>query len=172
MGRMRYAPLFLIIGILTASLAGAGTPALRPPVQKADLIIVLKHKRQLYLVRDGRVLKRYPIALGLHPEGAKRWQGDGRTPEGHYVVDGRVPGSHYHLALHISYPGPEDEARAEVAHRSAGGDIMIHGMPNWYSELTMRMAPDWTSGCIAVTNDAMEEIWDTVDDGTPIEIRP
>lgn len=169
---MRYAPLLLVIGVLSASLALAAKPAPRPVSGKADQIIVLKHKRQLLLIRGGRVLKIYPVALGLHPTGPKLWEGDGKTPEGNYLVDGRVPGSRYHLALHVSYPGPADQARAQAAHRSVGGAIMIHGMPNWYSEITMRMAPDWTSGCIAVSNDAIEEIWDAVDDGTPIEIRP
>lgn len=169
---MKYAPLFLALSVLSASLALAATPASRPVQGKADQVIVLKHKRQLLLVRAGRVLKSYKVALGLHPSGAKLWEGDGKTPEGTYFIDGRVPGSRYHLALHISYPGPADQARAQAAHRSAGGAIMIHGMPNWFSEITMSMAPDWTSGCIAVNNDEIEEIWDAVADGTPIEIRP
>ena len=169
---MRIAPLFLALSILTASLAWAATPAKKPAMGKAEQIIVLKHKRVLVLVRGGRVLKTYKVALGLHPAGPKLWEGDGKTPEGIYLVDGRNQASRYHLSLHISYPGPADEARALAAHRSAGGAIMIHGMPNWYSELTMSMAPDWTSGCIAVSNADIEEIWDAVDDGTPIEIRP
>jgi len=166
---MRVLPLLIAIGILSAS-PGLAAPA--QPLGKADLIVVLKQKRELLLIRGHRILRRYAVALGLHPAGAKHWQGDGRTPEGTYVIDGRVPGSGYHLALHISYPGPDDQARASAAHRSAGGDIMIHGMPNWYDDVTMEMAPDWTKGCIAVSNDAIEEIWDAVDDGTPIEIRP
>ena len=120
---MRYAPLLLAISVLSASLCLAASPAHKPALGKADQIIVLKHKRQLLLVRDGRVLKRYPVALGLHPAGPKLWEGDGKTPEGTYLIDGRVPGSRYHLALHISYPGPADQARALAAHRSAGGEI-------------------------------------------------
>jgi murein L,D-transpeptidase YafK len=157
---------------MSASLALAATPARKPVAIKADQIVLLKHKRVLALIRGGRVLKTYRVALGLHPVGPKLWEGDGKTPEGTYLVDGRNEASRYHLALHISYPGPADEARALAAHRSAGSAIMIHGMPNWFSDLTMRLAPDWTSGCIAVSNDAIEEIWDAVDDGTPIEIRP
>jgi murein L,D-transpeptidase YafK len=157
---------------MSASLAWAATPTHKPILGKADQIIVLKHKRVLVLVRGGRVLKTYPVALGLHPIGPKLWEGDGRTPEGTYLIDGRNQASRYHLALHISYPSLVDEARAEKAHRAVGGAIMIHGMPNWFSALTMQMAPDWTSGCIAVSDTAIEEIWDAVDDGTPIEIRP
>lgn len=169
---MRLPVLFAALGILTASIAWAATPAHKPVLGKADQIIVLKHKRVLVLVRNGRVLKTYPVALGLHPVGPKLWEGDGKTPEGTYLIDGRNQASRYHLALHISYPGPADEARAEKTHRPVGGAIMIHGMPNWFSEITMSMAPDWTSGCIAVSDTAIEEIWDAVDDGTPIEIRP
>jgi murein L,D-transpeptidase YafK len=157
---------------MSASLAWAATPTHRPIPGKADEIIVLKHKRLLVLARNGRVLKTYPVALGLHPVGPKLWEGDGKTPEGIYQIDGRNEASRYHLALHVSYPGPADAARAERAHRPVGGAIMIHGMPNWFSALTMEMAPDWTSGCIAVSDAAIEEIWDAVDDGTPIEIRP
>jgi murein L,D-transpeptidase YafK len=169
---MRYVPLLVAFGILSASLAMAAPPSVRPLAGKVDRILVLKHQRLLLLMGGQAILHSYPVALGLHPVGPKLWEGDSKTPEGNYVVDGRVPGSRYHLALHLSYPGPSDLARAQAAHRPVGGAIMIHGMPNWYSEITMRMAPDWTSGCIAVSNDAIEEIWNAVEDGTPIEIRP
>ena len=150
----------------------AVSPAFAAQNLKADHVVVLKQKRELLLMRGKKVLKSFPIALGFHPKGPKRWEGDGRTPEGTYRIDSRLAASHYHLALHISYPNPADQARAQAAHRSPGGAIMIHGMPNWFSEITMSMAPDWTSGCIAVNNDEIEEIWAAVDDGTPIEIRP
>lgn len=139
---------------------------------KADHVLVLKHKRELLLMMGHKVLKRYTIALGFHPKGAKRWEGDGRTPEGTYVIDSRLSASHYHLALHISYPNATDEARAAARHQPAGGAIMIHGMPSWFGSDDLQFAADWTNGCIAVSNSAIEEIWHAVDDGTTIEIRP
>ena len=161
----------LLFGVsLILCLAVAG-PAPAAPV-KADRIVVVKHLRALLLMRGDKVLKNYPIALGSSPEGAKRREGDGRTPEGRYVIDSRLAASHYHLALHISYPDAADRARAAALHQAPGGAIMIHGMPDWFGRDDLQFAADWTDGCIAVSNSAIEEIWRAVDDGTAIEIRP
>jgi murein L,D-transpeptidase YafK len=168
--RRRYVPiLFLLLLFITiAAPSGLAQPAL-----KADRILVLKSKRRLLLLHHGVVLKSYSIALGSHPRGPKRWEGDGRTPEGLYVIDGRLADSAYHLSLHISYPSEADRERALAAGKDPGGKIMIHGMPErfGYAE-PARFFGDWTDGCIAVDNTAIEQIWNAVDDGTPIEIRP
>lgn len=140
---------------------------------KADRILVLKRQRQLQLLRGGVVLKAYPIALGPHPVGPKRRRGDGRTPEGVYIIDGRTRQTAYRLALHISYPNAEDRARARAAQVPPGDSILIHGMPARFGRTDpVRFFSNWTNGCIAVGNLAIDEIWDAVDDGTPIEIRP
>jgi murein L,D-transpeptidase YafK len=152
------------------------TPVAAPRAEdlgKADRILVLKSKRELQLLRGDVVLKSYVIALGRHPEGPKRAQGDGRTPEGVYVIDRRQTRSAYHLALHISYPDDDDRERARAVHRAPGGSIWIHGMPARFGRTDpVRFFRDWTNGCISVGNIAIEEIWDAVDDGTPVEIRP
>ena len=141
-------------------------------IEKADRILVFKAERRLELLRDGRVLKSYPIALGRHPLGPKHRRGDGRTPEGLYVIDGRSLRSPYHRMLHISYPNAADKARAGAAPENLGAAIAIHGMPNRYGPHDpARFYTDWTDGCIAVGNVAIEEIWAQVDNGTPIEIR-
>lgn len=127
----------------------------------------------MLLLRGAEVLREYKIALGGRPRGAKRARGDGRTPEGEYFVDGRNENSGYYRALHISYPNEFDRKRAEELGVHPGGEIMIHGLPNgegWIGEAHAGL--DWTRGCIAVTNPEMDEIWELVDDGTPIEIRP
>lgn len=158
--------------ILILCLATAGSVAAAMPA-KADRILVVKHKRELLLMRGNKVLKAYAVALGFHPKGPKHREGDGRTPEGTYVIDRRVEASHYHLALHISYPNATDQARAAARHEAPGGAIMIHGMPSWFGgRADLQFADDWTNGCIAVSNSAIEEIWGAVDDGTAIEIRP
>ena len=106
-------------------------------------------------------------------QGVAHHQGDGRTPEGSYRLDWRNPDSRYHRSIHISYPAPEDRARARRLGVSPGGDIMIHGLPNGRGWIGAAHAGyDWTDGCIAVTNAEMDEIWALVDNGTPIEIRP
>ncbi len=97
--------------------------------------------------------------------GPKRQEGDGRTPEGRYAIDWRNAKSKYHLSLHISYPDAADVARAREAGVDPGGDIMIHGFPDG-----ARREGDWTQGCIAVTDEEMDEIWGLVEEGTPIWI--
>jgi murein L,D-transpeptidase YafK len=136
-------------------------------------VLVLKAPRRLLLLQGGRVLRDYQIALGASPSGPKRHRGDGRTPEGRYLVDARVVDSRFHRALHISYPNADDLDFARRAGVDPGGDVMIHGLPDgerWIAD--MHRAYDWTNGCIGVTDDEMNEIWELVDDGTPIEIRP
>jgi murein L,D-transpeptidase YafK len=120
----------------------------------------------MLLLRGNVVLRSYRIALGRDPVGHKQREGDGRTPEGRYIVDRRNPKSKFHLALHISYPNSDDVARAQAAGVDPGGDIMIHGLKD--GELR---EDDWTQGCIAVTDQEMDEIWGLVPDGTVIVIE-
>lgn len=141
--------------------------------RRVDLVVVEKAARQMMLLSEGKTVRTYEIALGDAPVGHKQREGDERTPEGRYVLDWRNPNSAFHLSIHISYPDAEDRAAAAAAGYSPGGDIMIHGQPNgfgWWSWLLQMV--DWTDGCIAVTNADMDEIWEMVDNGTPIEIRP
>lgn len=143
-----------------------------PPGAVADHILVHKTQRRLTLLTGGQALKTYPVALGFGEPGPKRREGDGRTPEGRYRIDGRNPNSAFHLSLHISYPEPHDIAAAQARGVPPGGAIMIHGLPRgrgWLGRL--HLLYDWTAGCIAVTNSEIEEIWHAVPDGTPIEIR-
>lgn len=140
---------------------------------KADKVVVLKGARQLLLFSGDRVIESFRIALGRNPEGSKTRAGDGRTPEGHYVLDWRNPESRFHRSIHISYPGPEDIERGRALHVSPGGDIMIHGLPPGAEDLGPDQADfDWTEGCIAVSNSEIDEIWARVSDGTPIDILP
>ena len=160
--------------LLVALACFCAKPALaQEPLPKADRILVLKSERKLLLLRDGAVLRSYPIALGPHPIGPKHASGDGRTPEGVYVIDGRHPRSPYHMALHISYPNAADRARSSAAQTDPGGAVFIHGLPAWYGPNDPdKFYKDWTKGCISVGNTAIEAISAAVDDGTPIEIRP
>ena len=140
---------------------------------KADLVVVNKEARTLTLYREDAVLKSYRIALGRNPNGHKEQQGDSRTPEGRYVIDSRNTASKFHRALHISYPNQEDRRRARARGVKPGGDIMIHGLPNGMGVVGQaHRLRDWTDGCIAVTNEEIEEIWRLVPNGTRIEIRP
>ena len=155
--------LLLLFGMLAAE--GLAT--------KADQVIVVKSQRTLTLLSHGKVLRTYKVALGGAPVGAKEQQGDHKTPEGRYILDRRNAKSRFYKSIHVSYPNEQDKQRAAQRGVSAGGDIMIHGLPNGFGWLgAAHRNMDWTDGCIAVTNAEIDEIWDLVPDGTPIEIRP
>jgi len=168
---------FLYISV-AALLAATTVVAIRSsdeltPEVTADRIVVDKSDRQLLLFANDRLLKTYTIALGSEPVGHKRQEGDGRTPEGDYVIDYRNPQSRYYLSLHVSYPDAEDRERAAGGGVSPGGDIFIHGLPPKFAWIgSGHTVSDWTDGCIAVTNDEIEELWRAVPNGTPIVIEP
>ncbi len=141
--------------------------------EPADKILIEKNKRQLTLLSKGEVIKTYKIALGANPVGPKERQGDNKTPEGIYIIDSRNRQSDFHLSLHISYPNGKDRMRAKELGVSPGGDIMIHGIKNGFAWVgASHSNTDWTNGCIAVTNEEMEEIFKLVPNGTTVEIRP
>lgn len=147
-------------------------PPMAPAGQQANLVLVDKPARTLSLLREGQMLARYAISLGPAPEGHKQREGDGRTPEGDYIIDWRNPRSVAHLSLHVSYPDERDRAAAAARGEPPGGAIMIHGLPNGWGWLgTLHRRLDWTDGCIGVTNDEMRAIWSQVPNGTPIRIR-
>jgi murein L,D-transpeptidase YafK len=137
----------------------------------ADKVLVLKAARKLSLMKSDEVLKIYSISLGGSPVGPKTREGDSKTPEGNYVLDRHNSHSQYHESIHISYPNAEDLARAKKLGVRPGGDLFIHGEPNDYHGPNDQLG-DWTDGCIAVSNAAMDEIWRAVPNGTPIEIKP
>ncbi|HMU90857.1 MAG: L,D-transpeptidase family protein [Pseudomonadales bacterium] len=139
----------------------------------ADLVLVNKSQRKLYLMREGVIYREYRVALGKNPKGHKQREGDDRTPEGFYWLDWRNPDSQYYKAIHVSYPNEKDRTAAKNRKVKPGGMIMIHGMPNFPSKPAKNYQNrDWTEGCIAVSNEAMEEIWHAVEDDTPILIEP
>lgn len=138
-----------------------------------DKILIEKKERRLTLLSKGEVLKTYKIALGGNPIGPKERQGDNKTPEGTYFIDARNKESRYHLSLHISYPNERDKKRAKELGVSPGGNIMIHGIKNGFSWVgDSHSETDWTQGCIAVTDEEIEEINKLTPIGTPVEIRP
>lgn len=140
---------------------------------KVERVLVLKRQHKLLLLSGDQVVKAYEVALGRGGLGPKQRQGDRRTPEGLYTIDFHNKASKFHLALHISYPQFADKRRARRIGVKPGGDVMIHGMGPEFSWVgANHRVSDWTDGCIAVTDTEIEEIWQLVPDGTPVEIRP
>lgn len=156
----------LLFGLLFANSARA--------IEQADAVLVKKSERALYLLREGRVLKQYKIMLGPRAKGPKLMEGDERTPEGRYLLDRKNPNSRFYKSIRVSYPNEFDIERAQKFNVDPGNSIMIHGMKNSWNEKTKKQALkfNWTDGCIAVADNDMDEIWDAVEVGTPIEILP
>ncbi len=135
-------------------------------------VVVNKGARKVHLLHNDSVLKSYKMDLGFAPEGHKERRGDGKTPEGTYLIDRRNPNSEFHLSLGISYPNDADRLRALAAGYNPGGDIFIHGEPNKKADRKQSKRPDWTAGCISVKNRQIETMYAMVKDGTPITITP
>lgn len=162
-----------VAGMWSGFAPPASAPAMASATEQADQVDVYKSVRRMELKREQKILKRYRIALGFAPVGHKAREGDGRTPEGSYTIDGRNPRSAFHLSLRVSYPDDRDKAHAAALGVSPGGDIYIHGLPNgWRKFVTAHPRKDWTTGCIAVADAEIHEIWSLVPPGTRVNIHP
>lgn len=157
-----------IFGIAAAAIVAVPARA-SSDEEMADMVVIFKSSRKLYLYRNGEPIRRFNIGLGWAPEGDKQFEGDGRTPEGTYFIDRLNPNSQFHLSLGISYPDANDRSQAAAAGVDPGGDIFIHGSDG---RRPRRNPEDWTAGCIAVSDAEIEEIWRRVAVGTPIVIQP
>ena len=167
---MRRLIALLVMSVLALPLAAAAQNA--RPGEFAELIVVDKSDRTLWVYQRGKIIRTYRgLQFGDAPTGHKRFQGDERTPEGRYTIDYGNRQSRYFLSLHIDYPNAADRAYARARGRSPGGAIFLHGQPNGLPQ-NRRIVGDWTDGCIALTNQQIAELWSLVPDGTPIEIRP
>ncbi len=162
--------LCLCVALITFTLPAQA----RSSFGKVDEVVVYKGARIMELIKNDKVVKRYKVALGFNPVGHKIFEGDGRTPVGRYFLTWRNEESQFHRSINISYPDTADKAVARSLGYSPGGLIMIHGLPNDVSNKKEINHPyvDWTDGCIAVTNEEMDEIWQAVGKNTPITIRP
>lgn len=158
----------LLLAVLAICASSRGAPR-----TIADEIVIVKSQRTMTLMHDGKALKSYKVALGTEPIGAKERIGDHKTPEGEYTIDAKKDKSQFYKALHLSYPNAADRARARKLDVSPGGDIEIHGLGakfGWIGSAHRKF--DWTDGCIAVTNEEIDEIFNLVPVGTRVEIRP
>lgn len=153
---------------LLASCGGDSAKFLPYTGPKITQIQIYKADRKMFLISGDKVVKEYKIGLGGNPVGKKRFEGDGKTPEGLYFIDRQNPRSAYHLSVGLSYPNPQDRAYAESQGRKPGGDIFIHGRAG----KDKGRGTDWTAGCIAVTDREIEDIYKMVAVGTPVWIFP
>lgn len=163
----------IVLTTLASLIPIAASRAQVPGNKTADRIVIVKSARTMMLESNGRVLKTYKVALGGQPVGAKERQGDHKTPEGEYIIDAKNEHSRFYMALHLSYPNAADRARAHSLGASPGGDVEIHGLGKQYGWIGARhRLVDWTDGCIAVTNEEIQEIFGMVSVGTRVQIKP
>jgi murein L,D-transpeptidase YafK len=146
----------------------------------ANLILVSKAKNKIFIMYNDTVLYAFHAAFGSgYSDGAKAQEGDNRTPEGTYHINGKNPQSKFYKAIQVSYPSTADVQFAQKYNVSAGGDIMIHGISNSFGSLGFNQAiantinlSNWTAGCIAIRNDQIDKIYNHIKIGTRIEICP
>lgn len=164
---MRIVQIFLILAMVLG-LASCGSKFKRYNGPEVTSIQVHKAERKMYLLHNGKVLESYDLALGFAPVGHKQFEGDGKTPEGTYLIERRNPKSNYHLSLQVSYPNTADREFADAAGKPPGGEIFIHG----HTGFKGRNRGDWTAGCIGVTDKEIEVIYSMIKPGTVIHILP
>jgi lipoprotein-anchoring transpeptidase ErfK/SrfK len=156
------------------NLDSADTPVAAADGESATELWVSKLDYTLTVVSGGRVLKRYPVALGRSPRRRKLHQDNASTPEGIYRVTGLQPRATFHKALDIDYPNAADRARyafcldsglidARGGAPGIGGEIQVHGRG---------IASNWTYGCIALRDSDIDELfdWPGVRAGLPLII--
>ena len=139
---------------------------------RTTVFVVDKLKRRLDVYSRGSKVASFPVELGARGLRRKLHSGDRATPEGRYrVTEVRgVGATRYYKALMLDYPNSEDRARyAEARRRGAvprgagpGSLIEIHGYGG--------KGKDWTDGCIALTNDAMDRLFRFASVNTPVVI--
>ncbi|QIE46130.1 L,D-transpeptidase family protein [Pseudohalocynthiibacter aestuariivivens] len=159
---------FIAIALIVIGLSGCSSKFKTYNGPEVTHVVVNKGARKMYLLHHEKVLESYKVELGFAPVGHKTQRGDGKTPEGNYVIDRRNPNSDFHLSIGISYPNQADRMQARARGKSPGGDIFIHGQPNKKTGT----GPDWTAGCISVKNREIEWVYAMVRNGTPITINP
>ena len=143
-------------------------------IKGIDRIVVEKKNRKMYLYKGDKVVETFRISLGKNPDGTKLKQGDFRTPIGTYQITLKKCHPKYYRMINISYPNSADIAAARARGDNPGSGITIHAQPFWNDDgkgNNYTLSKDWTNGCVAVTNEAMDTLWYTVKSGTPIEIK-
>lgn len=163
----------VFITILLCAAVYSNYPSSKLPSVQIDKIVVHKDKRVLLVYSKGNLLKSYKIALGKNPVGDKQFEGDDKTPEGLYYINDKNPNSGYHKNLGVSYPNASDSVEAKSFNKPVGGDIKIHGIRNYMGIIgKFHNLRDWTRGCIAVTDEEIDDLYEHVPIGTPIQINP
>lgn len=164
--------IFAILSIISLSFLLINNNKPIPKNVNIDKIIVIKSKHLMELYSKNELIKTYKIAIGRGGLGPKEFEGDKKTPEGVYKIVSKNKDSGYHNNLGVSYPNLNDIERCKKLNKPTGGDIKIHGLKNGFGFIgSMHRLFDWTLGCIAITNEEIDELSDHTTIGTIIEIK-
>ena len=158
---------------------------LRLPLQ-SPRVVIRKRARELTLYDGAEPLRRFRVVLGANVSGDKEREGDKRTPEGTFYICTRNSASRFHKFMGLSYPAPPDAVRglqAKMITRSEHDAILkahdLKACPPWKTALGGEVGihgggidRDWTLGCIALTNEAVDELWAALKMGDPVVIEP
>ena len=154
---------------------------LLPAQAAADTWLLIDTADRSLQVMDGeQVLRRFEnIAIGSNGAAGRRELGDNQTPLGTFRISSIREETRYHRFFAISYPALDDARRAHAAGRISdaelasirrahelgleppsstplGGNIGIHGLgkgdPRVHEDF------NWTDGCIALTNEQVDEL--------------
>jgi lipoprotein-anchoring transpeptidase ErfK/SrfK len=147
--------------ILLASLisAAVGVAGVTPAQAETSIQISLKN-RYLTLFDDGKVIGKYPIAIGA-PESP--------TPAGSYAITKMEPAPTYHKKGKVIAPGPKNPVGVRyMAYVQIGtGEYAIHGTawPNW-----VKLRSAVSLGCIRMLNNDVIQVFNRVKVGTPVVV--
>lgn len=143
----------------------------------------------MHLWQQDRLVRSFRIALGKQPNGAKQHRGDSRTPVGRYYIGDKRPSRRFYKFLALTYPNIADAERglernlidqqlwADILFAQLertlppqntllGGGVGIHGYGG-----RVELPIDWTEGCIAVSDNDIDYLYETVPVGTPVDIH-
>ncbi|HIF50122.1 MAG TPA: murein L,D-transpeptidase [Thiotrichaceae bacterium] len=158
-------------------------------------ILISKKNNELIVKKAGEVVKKYRISSGKGGKGTKRRQGDSKTPQGVYRISQFKKSSRFHYFIQLDYPNlidawygyknkvidAKDFKRIATAYKKhtappqdtkLGGFIGIHGLGEQNEKkIVIHEEINWTEGCIALTNEEINELRKFVDIGTPVIIK-
>jgi murein L,D-transpeptidase YafK len=135
-------------------------------------IIIDKFSRKCYVYLNGTRKLEFDTELGINWVGDKRHKGDNATPEGMYKITRKFDSrkTKYYKALLLDYPNKEDMEKfnSEIAGGTLPGSAKIGGLIEIHGNGGKGI--DWTEGCIALTDNEMDVVYNLVKVGTPVTI--
>jgi len=174
--------------------AGAASPALRALAQDQEIwILVDTGALTLSVMQGEKLLHRYDnIAIGSNGPTLDKQIRDEKTPLGEYRIDAIRPSNRFHVFMSIDYPTLDHLHRAVVDGRISideyrrllrswsdghplpqdtvlGGYLGIHGLGDGDEEI--HRGVNWTDGCVALTNEEIDDLVARISVGTRVSIR-